>query len=374
MCDIKINSWNETDPLRAVMVGDASNSCNIPAEFPCQVRSYGTARNNMKMDENEIQIAIKKRNNVIKILEEEFSIKIIRPDIIDHNKPSQTLYWSQTNTNENTCPRDTFSIIGNTILEAPMSWRCRYFESSVYHLPLLKIWEVNKNCRWIQPPKPLMNDNLYNHNYPIKPGERQKFADKYEYMLTNTEPVFDAADIMRCGKDLFVQNGFTTNSIGIEWIKREFSKDFRIHEVLLDNNITPTHLDAELTILRPGLLMTCPDRPLQPDLLNKINNEENDWEIFEAPRPINSIMPEGCYSSIWLSMNVLSIDENTVIVEQREKYLIDILQNTYGFQVIPVDFYDAYKFGGGFHCQFLDIQRDGCQKSYFPYFDRIYEK
>lgn len=35
MCDININSWNETDPLRAVMIGDASKSCNIPDEFPC---------------------------------------------------------------------------------------------------------------------------------------------------------------------------------------------------------------------------------------------------------------------------------------------------------------------------------------------------
>ena len=66
--------------------------------------------------------------------------------------------------------------------------------------------------------------------------------------------MFDAADILRCGKDLFVQNGFTTNKTGIEWIKREYNQ-FGIHETLLDNNTTPTHLD-ELTILRPGLMMT----------------------------------------------------------------------------------------------------------------------
>ena len=42
----------------------------------------------------------------------------------------------------------------------------------------------------------------------------------------------------------------------------------------------------------------------------------------------------------WLSMNILSIDENTVIVE-KEKPLIDLLENTYGFQVVPVDFFDA---------------------------------
>ena len=32
------------------------------------------------------------------------------------------------------------------------------------------------------------------------------------------------------------------------------------------------------------------------------------------------------------------IDENTVIVEKKEKPLIDLLENTYGFQVIPLIF------------------------------------
>ena len=38
----------------------------------------------------------------------------------------------------------------------------------------------------------------------------QHYANKYTYLLNNNaEPVFDAADILCCGKDLFVQNGFT---------------------------------------------------------------------------------------------------------------------------------------------------------------------
>ena len=30
---------------------------------------------------------------------------------------------------------------------------------------------------------------------------------------------FDAADVTRCGKDLFVQHGFTTNLKGVDWLK-----------------------------------------------------------------------------------------------------------------------------------------------------------
>tara|TARA_B100001142_G_scaffold12032_1_gene11408 strand:- start:95 stop:277 length:183 start_codon:yes stop_codon:yes gene_type:complete len=59
---------------------------------------------------------------------------------------------------------------------------------------------------------------------------------------------------------------------------------------------------------------------------------------------------------------------------KKETPLINILEDTYWFQVIPVDFFDAYMFCGGFHCQTLDLHIDGHQKSYFPYFDRIYDK
>jgi len=374
MTEIKINSWNETDPLRALILGDPSWSYNIPDEFPCRIRSYGTCENIKKIPEAEIRIAKQCQNKLIDILQKEYSVQIIRPEKYDHGQSIKTPYWSLTNTNENSCPRDTFSILGNTILEAPMSWRCRYFESQVYHTPLLKLWNANKGSRWVQPPKPLMRKDLYNLNYPTFLLDRIDFAERFEYMLNdNAEPVFDAADILRCGKDLFVQKGFTTNFNGIEWLRREFGEDFRIHETRFNNNVAPCHIDAQLTILRPGLMMVCPEKPIEKSLLDLIKNEENDWDIIEAPYPVNNKMPEGCFSSIWLSMNILSIDENTVIVEKNETPLIKMLSEDYGFNVIPISFYNAYMFGGGFHCQTLDIERDGHKKSYFPYFDHLEE-
>ena len=321
------------------------------------------------MNQKQIDHANYLRNNLKNILQNDYSVKVISADSYDHSLNIKTPYWQLPNTNEHSCPRDTFSIIGNTILEAPMSWRCRYFESQIYHEPLLKIWNLNKGSRWIQPPKPLMKNNLYNLNYPIDIEDRKNY--KFD-MLNENEPVFDAADILRCGKDLFVQKGFTTNFLGIEWIRREFSSEHRIHEIYLENNITPTHLDAEMTILRPGLLMICPDRKPQKTFLDEINNEDNDWEIIEAPLPVNNKMVDGCFSNIWLSMNILSIDENTVIVEENEKPLIKLLED-YSFNVIPIPFFKAYMYGGGFHCQTLDLERDGCKKSYFPYFDRKYD-
>ena len=50
-----INSWNETDPLRTLFIGNPSNSYGIPIEFPTRVRSYNTCINNNKM-ENKFKI------------------------------------------------------------------------------------------------------------------------------------------------------------------------------------------------------------------------------------------------------------------------------------------------------------------------------
>ena len=371
---LEINSWNETDPLRSIIIGDPTNSYQVPKEFPTKIKSLNQCHNKVPFSKLDIDAAKKQINNLINILQNEYSVKVIRPDIINHSNSITTPYWNITNTNENTCPRDTFSILGNTILEAPMSWRCRYFESSVYHQPLLKLWNLDNNCRWVQPPKPLMTDNLYNELFPLDISSRKPFINNYQYILNETEIVFDAADIIRCGKDLFMQKGYTTNDMGIDWVKREFGNQFRIHKTLLENNESSTHLDAEMCILRPGLLLTCPDRPLENNLLQQIKNEDNDWDVVDAPAPYVYNMPEGCYSSPWLSINMLSIDENTIMIEEKETSLITMLENEYGFNVIPIPFRDCYKFGGGLHCQSLDLYRDGNKQSYFPYFDILDER
>ena len=38
----------------------------------------------------------------------------------------------------------------------------------------------------------------------------------------------------------------------------------------------------------------------------------------------------------------------------------------YGFEVIPVDFFDVGPFGGGLHCATVDIFREGNCEGYFP--------
>ena len=93
--------------------------------------------------------------------------------------------------------------------------------------------------------------------------------------------------------------------------------------------------------------------------------EKNDWKIIDAAQPAHNEPPPLCYSSVWLSMNVLILDSKTVCVEKSELYQAEQLDKL-GMEVIEVDLRDAYAFGGGLHCCTADVYREGKCKDYFP--------
>ena len=93
--------------------------------------------------------------------------------------------------------------------------------------------------------------------------------------------------------------------------------------------------------------------------------ENNGWEIIDSAQPAHNEPPPLCYSSTWLSMNVLVLDPKTVCVEKSEVYQAEQLDKL-GMEVIPVEMRDAYAFGGGLHCCTADVYREGELKDYFP--------
>ena len=80
------------------------------------------------------------------------------------------------------------------------------------------------------------------------------FSEQKFFVTTEEEPLFDAADILRFGKDLVVQHGFTTNLKGIDWIKRHY-KDHRVHAVNFPGDPYPIHIDATFTPIKEGLII-----------------------------------------------------------------------------------------------------------------------
>ena len=172
----------------------------------------------------------------------------------------------------------------------------------------------------------------------------------------------DAADVMRMGKDLFIQHGLTTNRTAMDWFQRYYP-EHRVHAVNFPGDPYPIHIDATFVPLRPGLIINNPHRPL-PEPQRAIF-EANDWQIVEAADPAHTEPPALCYSSVWLSMNCLVLDPKTVIVEASEVYQQEEMDKL-GMNVIPVDLRGAYAFGGGLHCSTADVYREGECLDYFP--------
>jgi hypothetical protein len=63
------------------------------------------------------------------------------------------------------------------------------------------------------------------------------------------------------------------------------------------------------------------------------------------------------YASKWVGMNMLSIDENTVIIDAAQTQLIKDLERV-GVTCIPLTLRHSRTLGGSFHCVTLDLIRE----------------
>jgi glycine amidinotransferase len=173
------------------------------------------------------------------------------------------------------------------------------------------------------------------------------------------EPVFEAADFVRCGRDLFATRSVVTNQLGIEWVRRHLGDGFRVHE-LATRCAAPWHADTTFVPLAPRRAL------VNPEWLVEIPECLASWELLPAPPPeysAESPMANPHFTSQWLSMNVLSLDPRRVLVDAQQRELIRRLAE-WGFEPIPLAFDHVGLFGGSFHCATLDVRRRGGLASY----------
>lgn len=361
-----VNSWNDFDSLRHVIVGRADFTCIPPTEPATEAKIPEDS--DMRglwgpRPLHTVEAANRQLDTLTQALETK-GIRVDRPTPIQWNQAVTTPDFMTGTMFGCMPPRDVLLTVGKEILSAPMSFRCRYWEYLAYHDLMQRYFDEDPEFRWEQAPRPRLTPDAYQVGYfdEITLEERLRRTAALDFVTTEHEPLFDAADVLRIGKDLFCQHGLTTNRRGMEWLKRHYP-DHRVHAVNFPGDPYPIHIDATFVPLRPGLVMNNPKRPL-PAEQRKIF-EANDWEIIDAAQPANDKPPPLCYSSVWLSMNVLVVNHQTVIVEASEVHQMDQLDKLQ-FEVIPMPFRDAYPFGGGLHCATADVFREGKCEDYFP--------
>jgi len=360
-----VSSWNDFDPLKHAIVGRADFTCIPPSELATEAKIPDDSDMRGMWGPRPlrtIEQANQQLDQLVGILEGR-GIRVDRPEPIQWNQAAITPDFTTGSMFGCMPPRDVLLTVGKEILSAPMSFRCRYWEYLAYHSLMQRYFDEDPGFRWEQAPRPRLTDDAYQAGYfdEITIEERLKRTAALDFVTTEHEPLFDAADVLRIGKDLFCQHGLTTNRRGMQWLQRHYP-DHRVHAVNFPGDPYPIHIDATFVPLRPGLIMNNPNRKL-PEDQRKIF-EANDWQIIDAAQPSNDSPPPLCYSSVWLSMNVLILDHKTVIVEASEVKQIEQLDKL-GFEVLPLAFRDAYPFGGGLHCATADVLREGSCEDYF---------
>jgi N-dimethylarginine dimethylaminohydrolase len=343
-------SCNEWDTLEEVIVGNPLN-----ARYPTPDKSTRLAEFHDrdlaaiptgKFPEKIVEETEEDLGRFIETLVAQ-GVRVRRPKIWCHQASFSTIHW-QAQGYYNYCPRDVMLVIGDQIIETPNVIRSRMFETYSYQDLLVEY--LKSGARWYSAPKPMLLDSLY------------EFSDANKPTPLNDEPVFDAANVLRLGKDLLYLVSSTGNELGGRWLQTMLGDEFRVH--FIKDVYYGSHIDTTLVALRPGLMLCNPAR-IEMDSLPDVLRQ---WEIIQSPpmvvKNVDADYLERCIGSDWIDMNLFSINPNLVVVDEDQVPLIRLLEK-HRIDVIPLKLRHSRLLGGGFHCTTLDVRRSGTMQRYF---------
>lgn len=300
-----ISSYNEWDPLRHVIVGDATHA-NWPQHDPVFAQeSKKTLWRDTPVPSGPVpQWIIDEANQDLQQLADtltQLGVKVDRPAPMNF-QTHDGMY--------NYCPRDRLLVHGNRVIDCAMMYPCRDMERQCYH------------------------DFLDG-------------ADVYT-MSRDRGCVLDAANVCRLGDTLLMLESESGNAEAYEWLIDTFS-DVKVERC---NFYAGVHIDSTVVPLREGLVMLNGSRV----------NESNCPQVFRRWEKIyvNDVVAQSFYqypyASKWIAMNMLVVDPNTVIVDKNQLDLIRTLEQ-HKFTTIPLELRHSRTLGGGFHCVTLDLVR-----------------
>ena len=390
----KINSHNEWDKLKEIIVGTAIGT-----------KATLTWNKNNNISQKDIDLAKKLAEEATpKWLYDEveedldglaehlkkLGVIVHRPKSFDLSEVYSSLHWFSTSNNiYNT--RDLNLIVGNNVIESPSHQINRYYETTALYPILYEYFK--KGFKWIAGPKPLIN---YESSLPYFRDENQRELTDEDlkhkkltkgrveilHKITEREILFEAANTVRMGKDLLYLISSSGNELGARWLQSVLGNEYRVHTT--KDIYRSSHIDSTVMCLKPGLVLLNSARvnekncPRIFDKWQKIYFDEvvptSDTELKiqkEIRDPIGNKLKEMGFktnlfdmSSPWVGMNLLSFDQETVLVDERQDKLIKLLEKN-KFNVIRVRMRHIYTQGGGIHCATLDTVRDSKLEDYF---------
>ncbi len=342
-----VNVHNEWDPLEEIIVG-VPDFAQVPTPgpdlFAVEYHEHHSSPDQIPSGPYEERVIEETKEDLAVLVAhlEGLGVRVRRPQRTDHSLMFGTAEW-RSNGEFNYCPRDVLLAIGNTIIETPMPLRSRYHEPLAYKELLVEYFRGGAN--WISAPKPRLADGTWN-----LPGQGPA--------LTDDEPLFDAANVLRAGRDILYLVSCSGNRMGGEWLRRALGPGYRVH--FLEGVYEGTHIDTTVTLLGPGRVMLNPGRISRDELPAMFRG----WEVLWAPEMIDTgtTWPYA-RASLWSGMNFFMVNPHLAVVNQAQVPLIRLLES-HGIDTVRVPLRHCRTLSGGLHCVTLDVRRRGSLESY----------
>jgi len=321
-------SKNEWDPLQTVIVGIADDA-RVPAiDESLRYVNYADKKHNRGIrvgpyPSQVIEEANEDLEKFCSFLRKE-NVEVLRPD-----KNVVPEYY-------NYCPRDTVLVHDSKIIATPNPLRARKHEYQAMMTHLEQYGEVT-----------VLDCNQSNELY-----EPKCLGNPKVLALTEYEPAFDAANILRANDDLYYLVSNSGNKAGGRLLQEQFP-DKRVH--MLEGIYSYMHLDSTIALLREGLMLLNPSRIKDVMILPK---PLRNWDVIWCPEPVDiGHFPNYCNASIWINMNLFSVSPNLVALEENQDNLRKELEK-HKIDCAMLPMRHQRTLGGGFHCVTLDIERD----------------
>jgi N-dimethylarginine dimethylaminohydrolase len=319
-----------------------------------------------------------------------FGVRVHRPQPYDLKEIYSSPFWSSTSNNIYNA-RDLNLVVGNAVIESPSYMPSRYYETTA----LYPIWYeyLAKGFTWIAAPKPRLNYEVklpYFLDESARPLTDEDFRHQNLtrgrleklHKLAEQEILFEAANTLRMGRDLLYLLSASGNRLGARWLQSVLGEEYRVH--VTEDIYRSSHIDSTVLCLRPGLVVLNSARVSERNCPKLFDKWEKIYFDDVAPTSEQELSfqkevrdPAGKelrslgfdtnlddMSSPWVGMNFLSIDPQTVIVDERQSQLIKMLERR-KFTTVPIRMRHIYTQGGGIHCATLDTVRESKLESYF---------
>ena len=301
-----VSTKNDYGELKSVLVGSVDNfSWPIgDKEFD---NSIARSTYEVTLDRGPISQTVinEAREDLDRLCEnlENRGVQVTRPQI---DKPT----WAYS-------ARDIILAVGNTVIECPTPFSSRSRELDLY--PDVK----QSGCKIVRAPRP----------------------------ETLEDPMFDAANVLKLKDKLVYSLSHSANEAGAVWLQEQVGTEFEVVTWrAVENEIT--HIDSTLLSCGENTIIANASRLTTETLPAFIKNFKKIWVEDCVPRSFDGFP----LASRWIGMNALSLNPETIFVDEIQVDLIEKLERE-KFEVIKLPMRQSRTLGGGFHCVTCDLER-----------------